>query len=201
VYHGRHESPSDGDIELEADTMRRSTLAIPIALLAGLVLATGAVAGGWATVAVTDPPSDPPAGAGTTIELEVLQHGQTAVSWPTLTVIATDDVTGDSFRTPAQAAGPTGRYLATLTFPTEGRWTLTFDSSDLIMEGSATLQVVPAVSPQAPATAPLASPAPTVDPALLALAATVILAVVAAGVLAIRGRHPERRDERASISG
>jgi hypothetical protein len=124
-------------------THRRS-LAFPMSLvLAGLVAGT-VVAGGWAEVAVTDPPLDPPVGSGTTVGLQVMQHGVTPVSWPTLTVVATDKVTGESFRTEARAEGPEGHYVATLTFPAAGSWALTFDSIDLAMSGFSTVRVGPA---------------------------------------------------------
>ena len=178
--------------------MRRRSLAIPIALLAGLILSAGAVAGGWATVALTEAPSDPPAGAGTTVELDVRQHGETAVSWPKLTVVATNDATGDSFSTPATPQGPTGHYVATLTFPTEGTWTLSFASADLIMEGTARLQVAAAVAPVAAPSTPAAA---AIDPVPFGLAALVAVAVIAGVGIAIRGRHAGRRDERASVSG
>jgi hypothetical protein len=181
--------------------MRRRSVAIPIALLAGLLLSGGAIAGGWATVALTEVHDDPPAGAGTSGEFDVRQHGDTAFSWPSLTVIATNDSTGDSFRAPATAEGPTGRYVATLTFPTEGEWTLTFDSKDLIMEGTARLQVAAAVAPQAPAAAPLPSATPAPGPAAIGLAALVIAAIVVGTALAIRGRRSGRVDGPAGVSG
>ena len=179
--------------------MRRRSLAFPIALVAGLMLTASAVAGGWAKVTVTDTPVDPPAGGGTVVELQVLQHNETAVSWPSLTVIATNTSTGESFRTPAKAEGPTGRYVATLTFPTEGAWTLSFDSNDLIMDGTASVQVAAAAAPVA--ATPSTPAAPATDPVPFGLAALVILAIVAGGALAIRGRHTNRPDERASVSG
>jgi hypothetical protein len=198
VYEGRHRAPPGDDNEHGGITMRRRSLAIPIALLAGLILTAGAVAGGWATVAVTDPPVDPPAGSGTTVELQVRQHGETAVSWPGLTIVATNATTGASFSTTAKAEGATGRYVATLTFPTEGQWTLSFESADLIMEGTAEVQVAAAVAPVA---APPTPAAPVTDPVALGLAALVVFAVVAGGAMAIRGRRTGRRDERASVSG
>ena len=64
------------------------------------------------------------------MELEVLQHGTTAVSWPRITVIATNTATGESFTTAATpTTGRTGHYTASLTFPTEGSWPLSYDSS------------------------------------------------------------------------
>ena len=181
--------------------MRRRTLAIPIATIAALLLAVGTVAGGWATVALVDPPVDPPAGSGTLVELDVLQHGETPVSWVSLTVVATNDASGDSFTTPARAEGPTGRYAATITFPTEGRWTLSFESPDLIMDGTATVQVAAAVAAAPIAAEPSTSAVAGLDPAALAVVAVIIVAVVAAGAIAMRGRHAGRHDEQASVSG
>ena len=181
--------------------MRRRSLAIPSAILAALLLTVGAVAGGWATVALTDPPVDPPAGSGTLVELDVLQHGETPVSWVSLTVVATNDSSGQSFETPARAEGPTGRYVATITFPTEGRWTLSFESPDLIMDGTATMQVAPAVAAAPVAADPSTSTVAGLDPVALGLVALVIIALVAGGAIAWRGRQAGRHDERASVSG
>ena len=166
--------------------MRHRTIALPLALLASLALASVAVAGGWAQVTARTVPVDPPAGEPTTIELGVSQHGITPVSWPDLTVIATNAATGDTFRTRAEAKGPTGSYVATLTFPSAGEWTLTFESTDLMMEGWTRLQVEPSgvAAPAAPA-APAGAGAqnPTTTPA--APATDVMLVVLVLFVLAV----------------
>ncbi len=182
--------------------MRRRSLSIPIAILAGLILTAGALAGGWATVSLVDAPKDPPAGSSTVVEVDVRQHAETAVSWPDLTVIAANDETGESFSTPAVAQGPTGRYVAAMTFPTEGRWTLTFESRDLIMEGTATLQVAAAVAAVAPdPSTSAAASTPATDPVTIGLAMLIVAAVVGSGALVLRGRRVGPRDERASVSG
>jgi hypothetical protein len=136
---------------LEDRTMHRRWIAFPSALAMAAVLAGAVVAGGWAQVTITDPPVDPPVGTGTTIGMQVMQHGVTPVSWPTLTVIATDKISGGSFRTEAKPEGPEGHYVATLVFPSAGAWALTFDSQDLAMDGFVNLEVGPAVAPVAPA--------------------------------------------------
>jgi hypothetical protein len=147
--------------------MRHPLIALPLAVLAGLALASVALAGGWAQVTVKDAPLDPPAGGGTPIDLRVLQHGATPVSWPHLTVIATDATSGESFLSRAQAKGAEGSYVATLVFPTAGDWTLTFESPELVMEGSAVLNVV-APAAAAPAVQPAGAEPVAADPAVVA---------------------------------
>ena len=176
--------------------MRHRTIALPLALLASLALASVAVAGGWAQVTARTVPVDPPAGEPTTIELGVSQHGMTPVSWPDLTVIATNESTGDTFRTKAQAKGPTGSYVATLTFPSAGEWTLTFESTDLIMEGWTRLQVEPSgvAAPAAPAGAgaqnPNTAPAsPSTDVMLVVLVLFVLAVGLGVAALGLRSRN------------
>jgi hypothetical protein len=179
--------------------MHRRWLAFPSALVMAAMLAGGVAAGGWAEVTVTNPPVDPPVGTGTTIEMQVMQHGVTPISWTTLTVVATDKISGQSFRTEAKPEGPEGHYVATLVFPSTGAWALTFDSQDLAMSGFSNVQVGPAVAPVAappadPATSATGSPAPAtagapVEPVIwLGIGA---LAVLAIGLLVagLRGRR------------
>jgi len=178
---------------------RRRWLARPmsIAMAAALwaVAVSSVAAGGWAEVTVTEPPVDPPAGAGTTIGLQVMQHGVTAVSWPTLMVVATDKVSGQSVSAQATPEGPTGHYVATVTFPKAGTWSLTFLSQDLAMSGFADVQVAPAAVPAA-TTAPVA-PEAGATPSSEAVGPAVWLGIAALAVLAVgllvagrRGRRP-----------
>jgi hypothetical protein len=167
--------------------MRHRLIAPLLAALAILALASITLAGGWAEVTVKDAPVGPPAGGQTTLNLNVLQHGVTPVSWPNLTVIATDAESGAIVRTQAQAKGPEGSYVATIVFPNAGEWTLTFDSPELDMTGSSVaMNVAPAaVAAGVTAAAPVAS---TFDPTpllLLLIAAAVALVIVA---LAMRNR-------------
>jgi hypothetical protein len=167
--------------------MRHRLIALPLASLASLVLASVALAGGWAEVTVKDTPVDPPAGGGTPIELSVLQHGVTPVSWPHLSVIATDAASGAMFKTDAQAKGPEGTYVATIVFPKAGEWTLSFDSPELEMSGTAAINVTPVVTaPQPGAETPATQ---SLDPvALLGVLISAVLIVAFAGV-AIKGRR------------
>ncbi len=90
--------------------MRHPRIATLTALLGGLVFATATLAGGGAQVTLTDVPHDPPAGTGVLVGFEVMQHGETPVSWPKITVVATNTTTGDIVRTAATAQGA-GRCL------------------------------------------------------------------------------------------
>lgn len=174
----------------------RRILAIPLAIVAALVMAAAALAGGWATVAMTDPPTEPTAGGETAIDLTVLQHGETAVSWPRITVVATDAATGATVRAEAQATpGAMGRYTATLTFPTDGSWTLTYESPDLIMDGTATLAVA------APAAAAPAAPAAADLVPMVAIGGLVLLFIVAFGALVIHDRRADRRGQPQASGG
>lgn len=171
--------------------MLRRLLPLPLAGLACLALASTALAGGWAQVTVPNLPTDPPAGEETTIELNVLQHGVTAVSWPQITVIATNEATEEVTAAQAKASGPEGHYTAKMTFPTEGAWTISFVSPDLVMDGTATLSVSPAIV--APVPAPAAS---TADASasfdLLPLALVLIVALF--GAIAIAAVTMRSRD-------
>lgn len=179
--------------------MRRRLALMPLMLLGSLALATGALAGGWAQVTLTDPPVvDPPAGGETPIGLTVMQHGRTAVSWPNLTVVATDSDSGAVVRVKALAEGPVGAYVATIVFPTEGDWTLAFESNDLMMEGTAVLRVTPAVVTPAAVTPPSPARAPDLTPFGLVAALGIVL--MAGGALAMRGRRGDRRDAPVSAS-
>jgi hypothetical protein len=167
--------------------MRHRSIALALAVLAAFVATSVAVAGGWAQVTADNAPVDPPAGEETTIDLEVLQHGVTPVSWPRLTVVATDAASGTVIRTEAKPKGPEGSYAATLTFPSAGEWSLTFESVDLIMQGAAAINVTPPmVAAPGPGTPAVGAP---VDPApWVVLLVVAMLALIATGGLALRRR-------------
>ena len=167
--------------------MLHRLIALPLAVLASLVLATAAGAGGWAQVTVTNAPTDPPAGGGTPIELSVLQHGVTPVSWPTLTVVATDATSGTVVRADAKAEGAEGTYVASIVFPTAGNWNLTFESAELDMSGSAAVSVAPPGVAAQPAAATTAASNFDAAPLLfLLIAAAVALAIAG---FAFKGRR------------
>ena len=164
----------------------RQLLILPLALFALLVLTGSVLAGGWATVTMAQPPTDPSAGDETTVEMTVLQHGTTPVDWPRITVVASNSETGAVVRSEARAlSDSTGRYDATFVLPTDGAWAIAFESPDLIMEGSATLDV--AVIPQV-----VAASAFDIG-TTVGIAAIVLLAIgLALAAVVIRNRREPR---------
>ena len=155
--------------------MRPRSLALPMALLAASVLASVAVAGGWAQVTAKNVAVDP--------------HGVTPVSWPRLTVVATDTASGAVVRAEATASGPEGSYSVKIVFPNAGEWRLTFESADLVMEGSVAIRIAPPVT-AAPGTGTPVAQAFDVMPLVLALLAVVVVAGVAGRALGGRGASP-----------
>jgi hypothetical protein len=173
--------------------MRRRSALLSLLLLPGsLALATAAAAGGMAIITVTDVPPEPVPGEDTTIGFLVMQHGETAVSWPKITLVATESSSGTVVLAPSRAEGGPGEYVSSIVFPTAGDWRLTFDSPDLYMEGSAIVHVpepvaaAPAVSTVSE-TAAVATPAADVLPVVLGLS-FIAVAMAVAG-LALRGRR------------
>ena len=165
-------------------------LAIPLAIAASLIIAVGAAAGGWATVKLDASSPTPGAGDPTEIGLTVLQHGKTPIDWIGLTVVATNAVTGEAVVATAHPKGPIGHYVATLTFPGAGDWSLSYQSQDLVMEGTATLTVTDAaIAPASTATA--AGPA-AAAPAV-ALGLLVLAFLVTAGAIFARDRRQRGR--------
>ena len=173
-------------------------IALPLAMVASLALTAGALAGGWATVAMTEPPSEPTAGVGTTFDLNVLQHGVTPVSWPVITVIATDASSGATVAGQAEASGAVGHYSVSLTFPTEGSWTISYASKDLVMQGSQELAVAAPAVLAASSSAPVAT-SPVVDGAMAAALFILVVGFLGAFcVIVVRDRRTDRSSLRSA---
>ncbi|MGZ8528105.1 MAG: hypothetical protein ACXWWR_04860 [Candidatus Limnocylindrales bacterium] len=169
--------------------MTRRLAALPLALAATLLLAATVLAGGWATATLDQGTAGPTAGTPTTLGFEVLQHGQTPNSSLSVVVHAANP-TGGSISANATAQGAAGHYVATMTFPTDGAWTITW-TSELDMAGSrAPLTVLAAAA--APVTAPTPTPAParaTIDMIALLVVGLVLLVAIVVGGLAMRRRR------------
>ena len=167
-------------------------------MLASLAFAASVLAGGWATVTISDPPAEPTAGSTTTLDLTVLQHGVTPVSWLAITVVATNAKTGATVAGQATASGATGHYTVSLTFPTEGSWTISYASKDLVMEGSQDLAVAaPVVVPASTS----AAASPVVDGAMLAVLLVLVVGFLGAfGVMVVHDRRKDRPSMRPETS-
>ena len=126
--------------------MRRSLLALPI--LALLVLAPAAFAGGWATVGLSSTPAGTEPGNPWNVNMTILQHGRTPLDGlsPVITIR-----NGDA--TKSFAAKPTGKsgvYRASVVFPSSGKWT--YEVNDGFITGQP--HTYPAVQIGAPASVP-----------------------------------------------
>jgi hypothetical protein len=168
--------------------MRHRLAALAFALVATFSLVATAVAGGWATASLDPGTPGPQSGVPTTIGFQVLQHGMTPNSSLAVVVHAAG-ATGGSISANATAQGAVGHYVATLTFPTDGAWRITW-TSELDMAGSsATLNVAPVAAAAPPASTPVATPAPDTS-SLLAGAGLAAIVIVLAGLfVALRRRR------------
>jgi len=133
----------------------RRVLGIAVSILAVLVVAPAAFAGGWATVGLSSTPAGTQPGEPWKVNMTVLQHGETPLPGlqPTITIR-----NGDATKTfAAKPTKETGVYAASVTFPTAGKWT--YVVNDGFMSGKA--HTFPAVDIGAPAAA--TGPAATTD--------------------------------------
>jgi hypothetical protein len=167
----------------------RAAIAAFSALALTLILATSALAGGWAQ-AVMDTPPDDPGGPNqpVTIGFTLLQHGVAPVDWGTATVVLTNSATGQSVSTDARPQGPVGHWVAEISVPAEGTWSyevrhdLEVDMTgfDPIVVGSAAAQ---------PASATAATTSTSIQPALLlavSLLSLLTLAGLTMGIITVR---------------
>jgi hypothetical protein len=127
-------------------TMRRIALLV---VLAVLVPAETADAGGWASVELGEAPSGLVAGTPWRVELVVKAHGVTPLAGlhPRIRI-----ANASGQRTfVARPAGRTGHYVATVTFPSAGTWSARiFDGfTDAAPHRIATLTVATPVRPVA----------------------------------------------------
>ncbi|MEO8228805.1 MAG: hypothetical protein ABI628_03475 [Chloroflexota bacterium] len=167
--------------------MTRRIAALPLAVAAALLLVSTALAGGWATATLDSGTNGPRAGTPTTIGFLVLQHGVTPNS-SLAVVVHASNASGGSTSANATAQGAKGHYVATLTFPTEGAWTITWTSELDMGESSAQLTVVAAAP--APASTPAPVPAAaSVDVVAVLLVGLVLAVAVAGGIVGLRRRR------------
>ncbi|HEX6421882.1 MAG TPA: hypothetical protein VFZ79_00270 [Acidimicrobiales bacterium] len=102
----------------------RMVVAAGSALVGILVHAAGASAGGWAVTSL-DPMSVPVAGEEIDVGFTIRQHGATPVNPegdgadPVAVVVRSPSGAEDAY--PARQEGPTGHYVAAVTFPEVGR--------------------------------------------------------------------------------
>src|SRR5580765_8170145 len=126
--------------------------ALAAALLVAGLTATGASAGGWATITAdkTNPPQ-PHAGVPFTFGFTVLQHGVTPAGWVHPTFVGTNVSTGARIEAKATSQGADGHFVATVTLPNAGNWTWQVDMPDLMVETAPQALVVATATGKLPA--------------------------------------------------
>lgn len=93
--------------------------AISVAGIAGLTHRV--IAGGWATIELTQPVTSAVASTPVDFEFQVLQHGKSPLEDLDATLVATHADTGTRLEVSAIESSP-AIYLATVTFDQPGRW-------------------------------------------------------------------------------
>jgi hypothetical protein len=180
--------------------MRHRAIAATLAAtIATLVLASSALAGGWANAILDDPGAGGPPSAGepVTIGFTLLQHGVTPVNWGSPTMTITNTVTGEERTFEARQVGASGHWVVAVTYPTNGTWRTTVRHPDLEvgMQGFGPVTIGPAgAAPAAPAAPPATVTATTASMNPLRTIATVVFAIalLAALLLAIVGLRRRR---------
>ena len=177
---------------------RMSVLLTVLAAL--LLLATPALAGGWAIISLDAVPTEVHAGETLHLGFTVLQHGVTPVHCclgadpiePVLS--ATNPETGESLEIKAlKDEGKVGHFTVDVTFPSPGAWEWQIQPYPFQLEGQLDpLTVLPAVAAQPePAAASSQRVAPANTRGLLA-AGGAILIVSAAGLVMFRRRAVQK---------
>lgn len=93
---------------------------------AAAISLVAAAYGGWATITLDDVPEYLVAGKPATLAFVVRQHGRDRLNGLNPQVAARSG--GTEVSVPAVAATEPGRYTATLTLPSPGKWTITINS-------------------------------------------------------------------------
>ena len=165
---------------------QRATTAALSAIALTLILATSALAGGWANAIMDTPPDDPVSpGQPITIGFTLLQHGVTPVDWGMPQVVLTNEATGGSVTFDSRPQGAVGHWVAEISVPAAGTWSYQVRHDlEIEMTGFDPITVGPAAAPAAGAAASLG-----VQPALLLAAGFLSLLALAgatAGIVAFR---------------
>ncbi len=168
-------------------------LGIWLVIMSLLALVPTALAGGWATVTLDEPPGEIRAGEPWAVGLTVWQHGVTPVHnlgedvpiEPAL--VATNAATGERVTAVAVPAEEVGSFRLEVTFPSEGEWEWTIHPAPLAGETQfkplTVLPPLPATQPGAVATDRVSVPAP-----IVVGIAVLLIALGAVPWLSTRGR-------------
>jgi len=124
---------------------RRILGAVTAASLLLALVAGTTVAGGWATISADAEgagTTEPKAGQEIRYGFTVLQHGRTPAGWVTPVLTLTEAATGKTFTVTAAPKGAVGHFVADITYPSSGIWTMSVSLTDLIVESQPTTAMV-----------------------------------------------------------
>ena len=143
--------------------MRIKVLAAALALT--LVGAAPALAGGWAATTLDELPGEFIAGNTYQIGYTIKQHGVTPVDVETMggttEIRITSPESGKTIAYQGVREGPTGHYIAKVTFPAEGKWTWQVTQGPFQAQELGSISVKPAaLAGTAAQPAPVAQTAP-----------------------------------------
>jgi hypothetical protein len=151
-----------------------------------LLGAAPALAGGWAQTTLDELPGEFIAGETYQIGYTIKQHGQTPVNVEdlggTTEIRITSAESGKTIAYQGVREGPTGHYIAKVTFPAEGKWTWDVTQGPFDAQHLGSISVKPAGLAAQGGNAPQTAPAPAArtDPMLVA---ALVLATAGAALL------------------
>jgi hypothetical protein len=168
--------------------MTRRWIAMVVAALAALAVATAAQAGGWAVVVLDEVPGEARAGETQELGFTVRQHGHTPVDIHTWegdlpTLMARHTETGETLMATARKDGAVGHYTVSVTFPKAGVWAWEIIPAPFAGTRFEPLTVLEAAPSRG------ASQASPVAIGRVALAASGAALLLAAAALALRSRR------------
>ena len=172
--------------------MNRKRLVILLFVLGALLLTiVPALAGGWATVTIENPPGEVRAGENVHIEFSVRQHGRDLTNYVTPVMRGFNPQTGERLTVDATALKQTGFFAVDVVFPSEGQWEWSIDPVTLAGELQLLpLTVLPAAATASAVTTPtsnIVSPAPVMR-TVLQVAGVVLLLAALITAIPRRGR-------------
>lgn len=117
-------------------------------LMALLLLAGSAAAGGWVAITLDELPGRVRAGEEVRVGFMVRQHGVTPINSVEPVLTATNRETEETITAEAQQVGATGHFEATVVFPEAGDWAWRIGVPPFAQETEmAPLTVLPAADP------------------------------------------------------
>ncbi len=156
-------------------------------LLAILLVATPAQAGGWAVITLSEFPTAVAAGEPVTVEFAVRQHGtHLTSSFGAPTVYARHPESGETLEVESAPMAPEGFYAAELLFPQAGAWEWGIG----IYGSSEDAQTMPVLDVRAGGAAgqPAVSSAPFAAPVMAGFAGLIVFVMAGALYFATRKR-------------